>query len=154
LTSFDKSKKINLFLSKILASRPNIYLESTIFIIELVLFKKTMMTDLTYLKNMSGGNQAVMKEMIGIFIEQVNEISNEMLLALKEEDWLSLSRLAHKAKSSVAIMGMTEMESELKRLERIAGEGKEIEEFKKLVEKFNADSHIAIKELENFTKSN
>jgi HPt (histidine-containing phosphotransfer) domain-containing protein len=135
-----------------LAPTPNIYFESIIFINEFVLFKKIMITDLTYLKNMSGGNEAVIKEMIGIFIEQVDEISSEMFLALKEGDWLSLSRLAHKAKSSVAIMGMTEMEAELKRLERIAGEGKEIDAFKKLVEKFNTDSHIAIDELKDYAK--
>jgi HPt (histidine-containing phosphotransfer) domain-containing protein len=112
-----------------------------------------MMTDLTYLKNMSGGNEEVVKEMIGIFIEQVNEISNDMILAVKEEDWLSLSRLAHKAKSSVAIMGMSELETELKRLERIAGEGKEVETFKTLVEKFTGDSRIAIEELKSFAKN-
>ncbi len=101
---------------------------------------------------MSGGNNEVMKEMIDIFIEQVDEISNNMYLALKEKDWLSLSRLAHKAKSSVAIMGMSELEGELKKLERIAGEGKEVDTFKSLVEKFNEDSRIAVEELKNFAK--
>ena len=111
-----------------------------------------MKTDLTYLKSMSGGNEEVVKEMIGIFIDQVHEISEGMALALKEEDWLSLSRLAHKAKSSVAIMGMLEMEAELKRLEHIAGEGKEVITFKTLVDKFNVDCHIAIDELKAFAK--
>jgi HPt (histidine-containing phosphotransfer) domain-containing protein len=111
-----------------------------------------MMTDLTYLKNMAGGNEEVIKEMIGIFNEQVAELSCDMMLAMKEEDWLSLSRLAHKAKSSVAIMGMSELAGDLKKLERIAGEGKEIAVFKTLVEKFNADSQIAIEELKNFAK--
>jgi HPt (histidine-containing phosphotransfer) domain-containing protein len=111
-----------------------------------------MKTNLTYLKNMSGGNEEVIKEMIGIFIEQVVEIDHDMSQALKEKDWLSLSRLAHKAKSSVAIMGMSELEGDLKKLERIAGEGKEIDVFKELVEKFNTDSRIAIEELKSFTK--
>jgi HPt (histidine-containing phosphotransfer) domain-containing protein len=111
-----------------------------------------MITDLTYLKNMAGGNEEVIKEMIGIFNEQVAELSRDMMLAMKEEDWLSLSRLAHKAKSSVAIMGMSELAGDLKKLERIAGEGKEITVFKTLVEKFNTDSQIAIEELKNFAK--
>ena len=111
-----------------------------------------MKTDFTYLKNMSGDNEEVMKEMIGIFIEQVNEISEGMVLALEEKDWLSLSRLAHKAKSSVAIMGMSEMEAELKRLEKKAGEGKEVNTYNTLVNKFKVDCDIAIDELKAFAK--
>lgn len=109
-----------------------------------------MKTDLTYLKNMSGGNKEVMKEMIDIFCEQVKEISENMFQSLSDNDWLSLSRLAHKAKSSVAIMGMAEMENDLKKLEHYAAEQKEVDIYKSLVEKFDAECKIAIGELKNY----
>jgi HPt (histidine-containing phosphotransfer) domain-containing protein len=109
-----------------------------------------MKTDLTYLTNMSGGNKSVMKEMIDIFCEQVKEISDNMNVSLAESDWLSLSRLAHKAKSSVAIMGMAEMESDLKKLERYAAEQKDVHTYKGLVEKFDSECKVAIEELKDF----
>lgn len=109
-----------------------------------------MKTNLTYLTNMSGGNQKVMKEMIDIFCEQVKEISDNMYVSLSENDWLSLSRLAHKAKSSVAIMGMAEMENDLKKLERNAAEQKDVHNYKSLVEKFDSECKIAIEELKNY----
>jgi HPt (histidine-containing phosphotransfer) domain-containing protein len=110
-----------------------------------------MKTDLTYLKQMSGGSEETVTEMIGLFIEQVQEISNDMVVALDKKDWNVLSKLAHKAKSSVSIMGMLELADELKKLEMNAGEGKNVETYKKTVEKFVNDCKIAEKELKEHT---
>jgi len=113
-----------------------------------------MKTDLTYLKSMSGDSFAVIKEMIDIFAEQVVEISEEMNDALNSKDWLRLSKLAHKAKSSVAIMGMNDMALSLKRLELSAGEGKEPEIYSEIVNQFKIDCSEATVELHNYLASN
>lgn len=106
-----------------------------------------MKTDLTYLRNMSGGNEEVVKEMVGIFIEQVKEISDGMHQAVADKEWVALSKIAHKAKSSVAVMGMKDLSEELKRLEHTAAEGKDIEEYKGIVAQFDSDCKVAIQEL-------
>ena len=106
-----------------------------------------MVTDLTYLTNMAGGNPEIIKEMIQIFVDQVEEYINEMRKLLDDKDYLSLGKLAHKSKSSVAIMGMNDLASELKTLEILAKEGKEPEKYPSMVENFVSQCKSAIKEL-------
>ena len=76
-----------------------------------------MKTDLNYLRTMSGDNQELISEMIDIFNSQVIEFSADMQNLLNKKDYDSLGKLAHKAKSSVAIMGMNDLSTSLKELE-------------------------------------
>ncbi len=52
-----------------------------------------------------------------MFREQVVEIQNEMKDLLAKKDYYSLGLLAHKAKSSVVIMGMNDLGALLKTFE-------------------------------------
>lgn len=113
-----------------------------------------MKTNLTYLQDMAGGNSKVMQEMIEIFIEQIKDIIEGMNRAMEKKDWTNLSKLAHKAKSSVAIMGMGELEGELKILELLAADREEEETYKSRVESFKKDCAIAFEELKNYTTQN
>jgi HPt (histidine-containing phosphotransfer) domain-containing protein len=70
--------------------------------------------DLSYLENMSGGDKELIKEMVEIFKEQVPEFVTEMNLCLEKKDWKSLASIAHKAKSSIAIIGLKDLTEELK----------------------------------------
>lgn len=106
-----------------------------------------MITDLTYLNNMSGGSPEIVKEMIGIFIEQANEYLRDMPKYLDEKDYLSLGKLAHKAKSSISIMGMNDLAADLKTLELLTKDTAEVESYPKFVEKFLSQTKGAITEL-------
>jgi HPt (histidine-containing phosphotransfer) domain-containing protein len=107
-----------------------------------------MKTDLSYLKEMSGGNKELVLEMITIFREQVSEFSIEMDMYLAKHDYESLGKLAHKAKSSVSIMGLQDLANDLKDLENLAREGKKPESYAGIIEKFKQVSTIALQELE------
>lgn len=107
-----------------------------------------MITDLTYLSNMSGGNNTVIKEMITIFVEQVQEYIIDMQRFLNEKDYVSMGKLAHKAKSSVAIMGMNDLAAKLKTLELLGKEGKDSEKYPDMVSDFVEQCKLAIIELE------
>ena len=107
-----------------------------------------MITDLNYLKTMSGGDANFIAEMIGLFSEQVDEYSELMPRLLLEKDYESLSKLAHKAKSSVAVMGMTRVAELLKELEKLAHEGKMTERYEGMVNEFLEQSKLAVAELE------
>jgi len=111
-----------------------------------------MITDLTYLTGMTGGSKEVMQEMISIFIEQVGEISDSMDKALLDKNYDNLSKLSHKAKASVSIMGMNDLATKLKELEQNAAELKEIETYPAYVDKFKNDCAIAIDELYSHIK--
>ena len=107
-----------------------------------------MTTDLSYLREMSGGNKELVLEMITIFREQVSEFSLEMDKHLTSHDYESLGKLAHKAKSSVSIMGLQDLAVDLKNLENFARDGIKPESYAGIIDKFKQVSAIALKELE------
>jgi hypothetical protein len=66
--SIIKNKKISLFLWKFLILPVNLIFSQP----------NAMQTDLTYLKEMSGGNKDLIREMITIFQTQVEEFARDM----------------------------------------------------------------------------
>jgi HPt (histidine-containing phosphotransfer) domain-containing protein len=108
-----------------------------------------MITDLNYLKTMSGGDPKFIREMIDLFREQVDEYKRIMPELLEKKDYDSLSKTAHKAKSSVAVMGMTDVADLLKELEILANDQKEVDRYESLVKHFLEQSELALAELED-----
>ncbi len=112
-----------------------------------------MITDMNYLQTMSGGDHDLINEMINIFKVQVNEFSQDFHKHLEQENYIDLGKLAHKAKSSVAIMGMNDLSKKLKELELLTKNGKKTEKYQEYIEYFNAECKLALKELEEYQKS-
>ena len=110
-----------------------------------------MITNLTYLKNMTDGNPVLIQEMINIFIGQVDEYIGEMNNLYGMQNWNGLSRLAHKAKSSVAIMGMTNLVEMLKEFELNAKDHLHIDKYPEYIHRFTVDCNTACEELNNLT---
>ena len=109
-----------------------------------------MITDLNYLKTMSGGDSKFIREMIDLFREQIDEYKSIMPELLQNKDYDGLSKIAHKAKSSVAVMGMIQVSELLKELEVITQEGKEVERYESMINHFIEQSELAITELESY----
>ena len=108
-----------------------------------------MITDLEYLKTMSGGDATFIREMIDLFKEQIEEYKQLMPELLQQKDYDKLSKMAHKAKSSVAVMGMKEVAELLKDLEILANKEEEVDRYESLVNEFLQQSELAVLELEN-----
>lgn len=106
-----------------------------------------MKTDLSYLQEMSGGNKELVIEMIDIFKSQVIEFARDMENHLQKKEFELLGKLAHKAKSSVSIMGLSNLAKDLKDLEILAKEGKDPETYPALVHRFKKETTEAIDEL-------
>ena len=107
-----------------------------------------MITDLNYLKTMSGGDDNFIQEMIELFREQIEEYKQFMPELLRNKDYDGLSKMAHKAKSSVAVMGMNQVADQLKELEILAQEEKEVDRYESLITGFLDQSQLAIEELD------
>ncbi len=105
--------------------------------------------DLSYLKDMSGGNREVMLEMIELFNSQVPELIEKMKHQLQQKNIDELSRLAHKAKASAHIMGMEEAAAKLKSLEYSAKESRDGENFSLIIKDLEKQFSFAIEELKN-----
>ena len=104
--------------------------------------------NLSYLETMFEGDKKAIKDIIEVFKSQVPELIQEMNYALKNKDWKALSEIAHKSKSSVAIMGINELADDLKTLELLAKQQKDTEKYPQIVEKFENICNEAVKELE------
>ena len=100
-----------------------------------------------YLNEMSEGNQDLVRDLIEMFIKQVPIFSKQLDDLYQCGDNILLGKLAHKIKSSVAMMGIKELTSDMKTLEIIAIEGKEIEKYPVYISKFKSISNEAIIEL-------
>jgi HPt (histidine-containing phosphotransfer) domain-containing protein len=107
-----------------------------------------MQIDLSYLREMSGGNKSLILEMITIFASQVKEFGEDMDRLYTSNQYQDLGKLAHKAKSSVSIMGLNELAKNLKDLENSAGEGKNTETYPVIINRFKTITANAVKELE------
>jgi len=106
-----------------------------------------MITDLTYLESLAGNDSSFIRDMIDIFIEQIEEYETGMADLLEKSDYKNLSKLAHKAKSSVSVMGMKPETELLQRLEIMAKTAERADEYEDMVATFLKKSRLAIHEL-------
>ena len=101
---------------------------------------------------MTGGNIELILEIIDIFVIQAEEFWNQMQSLYDGKDFDALGKLAHKAKSSVAIMGMKSVSKKLKNLELLCQEEKNIDQYQEIISNFKAECLIVIEELFEFKK--
>jgi len=87
----------------------------------------TKIIDLSYLREMSGNNKDIMIEMVEIFIEQNPEFTEGISSYFQNKQWTELGAIAHKAKSSVRIMGMDELGDCLERIEHYSKGNQKVE---------------------------
>jgi HPt (histidine-containing phosphotransfer) domain-containing protein len=102
-----------------------------------------------YLDSVSGGDPEIICELVTLFKEQAAEISAEMKSLLSSGSYKLLGLLAHKAKSSVSIMGMEDLAAMLKTFELQAKEEKEPQLYESYISKFQSETMGAITELED-----
>lgn len=74
-------------------------------------------TNLDYLRNITGGDPDSIREIIILFMEQVPEFIENLKKHLHDKNYVELGKEAHKAKSSVMILGMEDLGHELKALQ-------------------------------------
>lgn len=106
-----------------------------------------------YLDSVSAGDTGIVRELVTMFSEQVLEIGKEMKILLEQKDYTSLGLLAHKAKSSVLIMGMTDLGALLKTFELEAKEAKDPEKYESYINRFVQDTAEAVRELDDLVNN-
>lgn len=103
-----------------------------------------------YLETVTGGDKEILAEIVLIFRTQIVEIYTQMKSFYLKNDFHSLGMLAHKAKSSVAIMGMNDLANVLKTFELEAKDGKNSEKYSGYIERYENDTKEAVLELDNY----
>lgn len=107
-----------------------------------------MITDLSYLKTLANDDETFIRDMINIFKEQIEEYKKEMPELLEKSNYINLSKLAHKAKSSVAVLGMSTEAGHLEKLEILAKNSEQPELYEEIIQNFIKKTGLAIVELE------
>ena len=108
--------------------------------------------NLSYLESISEGNNDLIIDLIEIFKSQIPDFVLNMKSFYKNKEYKELGALAHRAKSSVAMMGISELEMEMKNLEITAKAEKEIHKYSELINKFEIITKEAIFELNEVIK--
>ena len=106
--------------------------------------------NLGYLESMSMGSDEMVNEMIQIFLDQIPEFTEGLADLLNQKDFIALGALAHKAKSSVAVMGMDDLASKLKDLELKAKAGEDQASYPALVDEFLKQIQITESEFKTY----
>lgn len=104
--------------------------------------------DLSYIESVTEGDKGLIIELINIFKEQVPEFTSEFNSAFANKETEVLKQIAHKAKSTVAIMGLNELTAILAKFEIEAEEGVFADHFQSYIDTFIDHCHKAIKILE------
>jgi HPt (histidine-containing phosphotransfer) domain-containing protein len=103
-----------------------------------------------YIESVSGGDIETIQELVSMFTDQVAEFTNEMGDLLEKGDYHNLGMLAHKAKSSVAIMGMEDLALMLKKFELEAKGNIDTGNFATYIARFGSDTKEAVAELREY----
>lgn len=104
-------------------------------------------TDLKYLKTITEGDKEILREMIELFLKQVPEYIANMHSYYQSGHFDLLGKEAHKAKSSLDIVGMTELGKEMKILQLKILEGHDYDECLVYIHRFETQCTEAIEEL-------
>jgi HPt (histidine-containing phosphotransfer) domain-containing protein len=101
-----------------------------------------------YLDMVASGDTGLIRELVDIFTSQVGEFHSQMVSLFEQKDYNELGLLAHKAKSSVAIMGMDDLADMLKTFELKARNGEDPELYEAYISRFANDTKCALAELD------
>ena len=104
--------------------------------------------NLDYLRNITDGDSGSIREIIELFIEQVPEFISNMKKHLEDKSYVELGKEAHKAKSSVMILGMNDLGHDLKSLQLATLNGTREETYANQVSRFEKECLLAVAELQ------
>jgi HPt (histidine-containing phosphotransfer) domain-containing protein len=107
------------------------------------LHNQNSLFDLSYLNQIFQGNQEMIKQIIGLFLQQVPEYITEMEACVARNDLHALHPLAHKAKSSVSMLGLRSMEEKILLIEHRSREHLELEKLPELVDQVRSECNLA-----------
>lgn len=105
-------------------------------------------TNLDYLKEITGGEDEILKEFIVMFFDQLPEFKIGLHEHLANKQYQKMGELAHKAKSSVMTFGMDDLGWKLKELQLKTQKLEDIDLYPQYLEEFDAVIAHAEEELQ------
>lgn len=103
--------------------------------------------DLSYLNQVFQGNREMINNIIKLFLQQVPEYINEMEECVRKNEPLSLHPLAHKAKSSISMLGIKDMEQDVLQIEQDSKHLRNLDDLPALVSRLKENCAIVYNQL-------
>lgn len=110
--------------------------------------------DLSYLNQVFQGNQEMIHNIIQLFLEQVPQYIEEMEDCVVRNDLISLHPLAHKAKSSIAMLGLKSMEERIVEIETNSKQHQNLEGLPDLVYEVKSECTMVNEQLRGLLSGN
>ena len=73
--------------------------------------------NLDYIKELSAGDETFVNDMLTVFVHEIPELLNKMILSLNSRDKLGIAKYAHRLQSSFLMIKREDVKSDLKALE-------------------------------------
>jgi len=105
--------------------------------------------DLTYIESVGSDDPKFKNELIDIFKKQIPVLITQLTNNLENKNYKELGSIAHKAKSTVAILGITKLQNDMKQLEIYCKTNTHSEEYKIIIDDFIKLSNKVLQEIEN-----
>ena len=105
--------------------------------------------DLSYLEQVCSGNKALVAKMIDLFIKQTPLQMQQLREHSTSGDWHKFFNVAHKVKSSLAMMGVKSLESSMEELEEYSKNKVKLHVVPDLLEHVANTCELILKEIEN-----
>lgn len=103
--------------------------------------------DLSYLEDMTGGDNEVMIEMINLLIEETPKHLDNIKKAQDSENWTQLRSEAHKVKPMFLYVGLTELNEICKELEDNAKNKSDLESNSELITRLDTGFNDVVGDL-------
>jgi HPt (histidine-containing phosphotransfer) domain-containing protein len=103
--------------------------------------------DLTYLENITDGENEIMVEMIDLMLDETPKHFKNLNKALEAENWSDLSSESHKLKPMFLYVGLTELSEISKDLENYGKHARNLEAIPELIEKLEAGFNEVVPDL-------
>lgn len=103
--------------------------------------------DLSKIREISRGNDAFVKKMIALFVDQVPASMEEIHAAFQRNDFAIIKAVAHRIKPSIDNMGINCLKNEIRKIETMALENRHSKDLTFLIQKVDVTLKKVIEEL-------
>jgi len=107
-----------------------------------------------HLESITEGDEKFKQELIDVFVQQIPILSAGLEKALQEKNYQQLGAIAHKTKSSVALMGIESLRQDMATLEAKTKAGEDEDSYSAIVTNFISVSTDVLAEIELLRNSN
>jgi PAS domain S-box-containing protein len=105
--------------------------------------------DLAMVQSVSGGDEGFVKRMVQLFIDTMPPSIKELQQEVKQQNWVAVGKLAHKLKSTIDSMGITQLKQEIRTLELNGKKGEDVDVIPGLADRVTEIIEKCIAQLKN-----